>query len=977
MTHVLRLSLRGFSAVLALSLLAAALPAQQTGGEIRGKVTDGSSNEALVGANILVVGTTLGSSTDSEGNYSISVPPGTYTVHYRFIGYIRSERSVTVTVGQTTTVDVALLPDILEMDEVVVTGTGGLPATKARLGNSISTVSGSDLSKVPVQTITQAFEGRTTGVQILNSNGLAGMGSLIQLRGANSLTGDTQPLIIVDGVRFTQYDSYNNVGNGGWDGRGGPAVSTLNLLNPNDIDRVEILKGPSAAVLYGSDAANGVIQIFTKSGAGLSAGTRTYEYSTEYAYSDWSIFDTYLTRASKEVLDAAPLGTTSNRLSISGAGAQYRFYSSAAVRNAHTGFAYNSNENLDFKGNFTYNIDQNNRFKVLASYTRDLTQRPETDNSTWSPWFQSIFKHDSISAYQEWQNPYDGRTYVSLSEFSKFKNNYKNNRYSGGFEYSGKLPYNLNLEARVGYENLGLLQVTEINSGFRLYRAGYRIQTQQTVVAYNAQAILSGNFAIMEDLDVDVSYGLDYYRQKRDYLNANSSVFAPGADRRLEDGDPTSYFLEEINQLFTTGSMFSQAQIDFRKRLFLTLGARVDKSSSFGSEAPAQFYPKASASFLLPVEGIVPALSMAKVRASYGEAGRQPAIGAAELEFRKDDLSGAIQAFYVRRPGNPELKPALSREYEGGVDLAFFENRLGVEATYYHQETTNDIFTVDTKPSDGYGNRQQAYNLGKVRTRGFEFSIFGVPVSSPAVRWQSRLNLTTYDNRVLDDGGFAYNSTPFANLQILRIERGHSVPELYIQTQEFDQYGNMTVGPPAFRGKVIPTLTGNFITDLTLFESVSITVNFAGATGHKIFNLSKEARRLAGIFDDEFKQSDWDAFVAANAVPGPSRTPEQIAALIKFRKLANRFSDEFIEDGTYVKLREISVHYSLPKEWTGAIGFHNIMLSLAARNVLTFTKYEGMDPEVSVGGAGVLFRGADSQSIPSPRLITFGATFTL
>jgi len=352
-------------------------------------------------------------------------------------------------------------------------------------------------------------------------------------------------------------------------------------------------------------------------------------------------------------------------------------------------------------------------------------------------------------------------------------------------------------------------------------------------------------------------------------------------------------------------------------------------------------------------------------------------VGAAELEFRKDDLNGDIQAFYVRRPGNAQLKPALSKEYEAGIDLAFLDNRLGVEATYYHQATINDIFTVDTKPSDGYGNRQQAYNLGKVRTRGVELSIFGVPFSSERFRWQSRLNLTTCDNKVLSDGGFAYGSTPFANLYILRIERGHSVPELYIQTQVFDQYGNMTVGPPTFRGKVIPTLTGNFITDVTLFDNISITVNFTGATGHKILNLTKEARRLAGIFDDEFKQSDWDAFVAANAVPGPSRTPEQIAALIKFRKLANRFSDEFVEDGSYLKLREVSVRYSLPVAWTSAVGFRNITVSLAARNVLTFTKYEGMDPEVSVGGSSILYRGADSQSIPNPRLISFGATFTL
>jgi len=167
--------------------------------------------------------------------------------------------------------------------------------------------------------------------------------------------------------------------------------------------------------------------------------------------------------------------------------------------------------------------------------------------------------------------------------------------------------------------------------------------------------------------------------------------------------------------------MFGQAQFSMWNRLFLTLGARIDKSSSFGSEASSQFYPKASASYLLPLEEVVPLMTMARVRATYGEAGRQPPIGAAQLEYRKDDLNGDIQAFYVRRPASG-LRPAVSKEYEAGFDLAFFENRLGVEATYYHQTTYDDIFTVETKPSDGYGNRQQDYNLGSVRTRGWELS---------------------------------------------------------------------------------------------------------------------------------------------------------------------------------------------------------------------------------------------------------------
>ena len=967
----------------ALSMLAvmAFTMAAQTAGTVRGKAVDASTKEALVGANVLVVGTTRGTATDVDGKFSLSLPPGPYNLEVSILGYTRTARSVTLTAGQTVEVQFELQQDVLKMDEVVVTGTGGLPAAKARLGNSIGTISTENLQKAAVTNIQQVLDGKTTGVQILNSSGLAGTNSIVQLRGVGSITGNNSPLIMVDGVRMTQLNTWANDGNntagGTYDGRGGQVVGTLNLINPADIDRVEILKGASAATLYGSDAANGVIQIFTKSGAGIAAGVTKFQYTSEYKMADWSLYKGQFSRAAMEVVTSNPGVANSNQLSISGAGAAYRFYAAGSFSDAQTGVMYNRNMNRDFKASFTYYVNDASQLKVGAGYVRDDVQRPDADNSTWSPWYHALYKHDSIAANQEWRNPIDGRTYRDVNIFDKYKINYANKRFSGNAEYSLKLPYKHSLEVRAGYENLVSQELVQRNAGFLLSPAGLRLFDDRTVSAFNSQIILTGNYDLTDQIIADVSYGVDYYKNENDFLSNSSTTFTAGADQKQEDGDPTTFAPFEAHTSFSSGSMFLQSQVDFYKSFFLTLGGRIDKSSAFGSDASPQFYPKASASYLLPVQNLNPYVSMAKVRGSFGKAGRQPDVGAALTALRKESLNANYQGFVFLRPGNPELKPAVTTEYEVGGDLAFLDSRLGMEITYYNQHTRDDLFAVETKPSDGYGNRIQMLNVGEIESKGFEVSVFGTPVMIDQFRWDARLNVTTVDNKVLEDGGFPFSKTPFGALYILRVEKGHAIPEFYYGKQIFDQYGNMTVGPAEFRGLVIPPVTGNFTSSLTLFRDITVSLNFVGATGYKIFDLTKEARRLAGFYDSKFTPEVRSAFLAANAKANAQRTPAEIEAIKTYWTLANRYSDEFLEDGTYVKLREASVSYSLPQSWVSSVGLRGIDLTFSAYNVFTLTKYEGFDPEVSVGGASVLFRGADSQSIPNPRFFSLKTSINL
>lgn len=969
---------RGWYLVCTVFMLAlfCTLQAQERG-EIKGKITDAGDKFEVIGATVSAVNTATGivkgAVTNRKGEYTIGgLQAGKYTLTIKALGYKKFEQSVEVPQGQIVVTNLSITSDALRSEEVIVTGNAGLPTSKLRLGNAIGLVSEKDIDNAPVRSVGQLLDSRTTGVQIWNSSGLLGATPQIQLRGVGNLNGNSAPLIFIDGVRITNTNT-NDLG--GIDGRDGQSVSTLNFINPADIERIEILKGASAATLYGSDAANGVIQIFTKSGANASSPL-SFSFSSELRAYDWSLFSSKMSRAAEEFVRlGSGLGNTQN-LNVRGKADRFSFFAGVTVRGDNNGMKASNQNFADFKTNITFTPDDVSNIKFGASYTRDFVSRPDADNNNQatSGWFSQLMKQDSVGTKQDFRNPYTVILFFGEGIYDKLHNDVTSVRQSGNLQYARTLPADIKLEVRLGYENITRDQLKFTEQGFVNSPNGSRRQETTTIESYTLYGTLAKRFEFSEKLHFDLSAGVDYYNTNRYRRSGSSNTFDPGFDAATQFGLGTTVTTFEERTIFATGSIFGQGQFAYDDRLFVTLGVRADKSSSFGGDAPARIYPKVSASYLLPVEGITPILSSTKLRASFGFAGKQPDPGAADLTFGRLDIF-AVPSTVITRPGNPQLSPSLTNEAEAGVDISLFEGRAGLEFTYYQQNVTSDLFNVRTAPSQGFGGREQFFNLGRIRTTGLEASVFANVQIAEQFSWETRVNLSTVDNTVLDDGGFPFTAGPFAATPFVRVQTGRRVAEIYLPVTVMNQYGTASNAPTStFFGPVTPTLTGNWTNTFTLARSLTLSVNIGWAAGFSVWNLTRANMHRNGIWDADFSEADMTAGVAASRVAEALRTPQQIADLIKFNQQTTSQSEVFIERGDYVKLREATLSYVLPDEWF-ASALRNFTISLAGNNLFILSGYKGFDPEVSVGGSSLLNRGADNRSIPNPRVFIVRASF--
>jgi TonB-dependent SusC/RagA subfamily outer membrane receptor len=962
----------------ALLLNAAFYPAfAQERGEIKGRVTDTGDKKEVVGATVSATlvsnGAIKGAVSSRKGDFAITgLQAGKYRVVVKAIGYKTYEQSIELAQGATAELNAALTPDALRSEEVIVTGNAGLPTSKLRLGNAIGLISEKDIDNTPTRNIGQLLDARTTGVQIWNSSGLLGATPQIQLRGVGNLNGRSSPLIFIDGVRITNTNTNET---GGLDGRDGQSVSTLNFINPADIERIEILKGASAATLYGSDAANGVIQIFTKSGAN-AASPLSFSFSTELRRYDWSLFYPKMSRAAEEFVGlGSALGHTQH-LTARGKADRFSFFAGVTVRSDNNGMKASRQDFTDFKTNITFTPDDLSNIKFGASYTRDFVARPDADNNNQatSGWFSQLMKQDSVSTQQDFRNPFTGILFFREGIYDKLHNDVSSKRQSGNLQYSRTLPADIKLELRLGYENITRDQLRWTEQGFVNAPNGSRRQETTTIESYTLYGTLAKRFELADRLNLDVSAGVDYFNNNRYRRSQSSNTFDPGFDEAVQFGLGLTVTGFEERVIFATGSVFAQGQFAYDERLFITLGVRGDKSSSFGGDAPVRVYPKISTSYLLPVEGITPALGTAKLRASFGFAGLQPEPGAANLTFARLDIF-STPSTVIARPGNSQLVPSLTNEAEAGLDISLFEGRAGVEFTYYQQNVTSDLFNVRTAPSQGFGGREQFFNLGRIRTTGIEAAVFGTVQLADELVWESRANVSTVNNTVLDDGGFPFTAGPFAATPFVRVQTGRPIAGIFLPVMITNQFGTASNAPtPTFFGPVTPTLTGNWTNTFTLARNLSLNLNIGWATGFYIWNLTRANMHRNGIFDADFTEADMNVGTAASRVAEAQRTPEQIAALVKFNQQTVSQSEAFIERGDFVKLREATLSYVLPDEWfSGAV--RNFTVSLSGNNLFILSSYKGFDPEVSVGGSSLLNRGADNRSIPNPRVFVGRVSF--
>ncbi len=757
-------------------------------GIVEGQVVASQTGDPLPGVSVVVEGENIGAATDAQGNYVIeSVSAGEVTLVASFVGYSTQRQTVQVEANQTATVNFELASDRLGLDEVVVTGTGG-QVEKRKLGNTISTVNAEDLENSPVNNVSELLQGREPGVQSIPGSGMAGQGSQIRIRGSSSLSQSNEPVVYVDGIRAD-----NGGGFSGFVSAGGPATtSRLDDLNPAAIQRVEILKGAAAATLFGSEASNGVIQIFTKRGdagqeprfnlsieQGLSqAPERRFSDQVGFAATQTQAdqmsqffggedgvqrFELARHSAIKDLLQTGYTQTYSG--SVEGGTETVTYFASGrfstedgpvGIPDGLSGPA--SDEVTRAQGNVNVGIfpSEASRIRVTARYS-------ETDFSTIAAG-NNIF---GVLAIASGSNPRRvtelqeyGGSFASLEESLQQEIDQEAQRFSGNVNANYRPIDPLTLDATFGVDFTNTFDEELTPFGWNVDNLvafntdGLReiADTRNLELTLDTKAILDTD--ITENLTSSLTVGSQGFVTRQTVASLSGSGF-PGPGFNVVSAASRFDRQETFQEIVQIG-LFAQEQVGINDFIFVTGGVRLDANSAFGDDFSTVTYPKVSASVvpsdagLWPSGGIGP-ISSLRFRAAVGQSGLQPGAFDALTTFGPLSPPGG-SGIAPNNLGNDDLKPEISTEWEFGTEIGLLADRLSVNGTYWNRTVNDALVPRQFAPTGGFRN-SQLVNIGETEGQGVELGVNATPIEGQDLSVDVFANASYLWEQVTDLGG--------------------------------------------------------------------------------------------------------------------------------------------------------------------------------------------------------------------------------
>ncbi|MFC1661172.1 TonB-dependent receptor domain-containing protein [Gemmatimonadota bacterium] len=663
----------GVSLVLLLAM-ADGVGAQQTG-SITGAITNSATGQGIPSAQISLVGTNLGGLATAAGRYLLlNIPAGTYTVRVEIIGYETQEQQVTVGVGTAATANFALDIQAISMDELVVTGTAG-SSRRREIGNSVATVNVRELSQVKAATNTSdLLQGQVTGLTQITTEGSPGAGAKIRLRGNNSVSQSNEPLIYVDGVRLVNSLPPD---------RGSQQLTTaLNLLNPNDIDRIEVIRGAAATTLYGTEANSGVIQIFTKRG---TAGPAVWNIGTQLGatkitdnnlgpvvgpHETWQGIKPWVNTAKQYKVDGSVRGSTGG----------INYYLSGEYSNEGGVFSEQENGHdskmASFRTNVSFQPLQSLNIAATSSYSHRFTN-----------WVQSgDNRYGAILNFL--RSP---KNYVAGDDELVFnqKTTSIDDHFVGGITATYNPISSLTNRLTVGIDWRDATNDWVIPRDHIIRPDGWRTLNRWRRTTVTVDYVGTWQTDFMSDFASSFSFGGQIFNDYMHNQFGETEKFAgPGLEQTLNSGalpDVGENYQKSVNAGF-----FFQEMVGWRDVLFVTGGVRIDGNSSFGDDYGLQAYPKVSASYLLSETGALPEfIDVLKLRAAVGEAGRAPGVFDASRTWSAATGNGDQAGVTPNNLGNPDLGPERTREIELGFEGSAFDDRMSIDFTWY-DATTRD-----------------------------------------------------------------------------------------------------------------------------------------------------------------------------------------------------------------------------------------------------------------------------------------------
>ena len=924
---------------------------------IGGNVRDQATGNPLAGAQVSIEGTNLGSITQSNGQYLIlNVPVGTHTLTVQLLGYRTATVTVTVPAGQTVARNILLSEQALQLDELVVTGTAA--ASRVReIGNSVAVLDAQVAELQPIKDVSDLLRGRLAGVVVQQGSGDAGTASTIKIRGSSTMRlVNDGPLLYIDGVRVS-----NAMTSGPRD------VSRIDDLDPAMIESVEVIKGPAAATLYGTEAANGVINIKTKLGRSGATqwnlttrqGAQWFRDPAGHTPTNWGVNPDTEQIESLNILE----NQAESDLIFRTGHAQYY---GLDVSGGTEGFQYFIAGSASSDEGVTRNSwakKYNGRVNLRAQPTEELTlsanagialTRLRLPNDF--PYEEAVYADPTRLGANDARRGY--RRATPESRVEKDFDLHEANRMTAGFTaqhtpyewFTHRLTFGLDVTDQEESLLDNFLSPTSAQFYSTNAALGGRDVNRQSSVFSTFDYAATGTRDVSDNLRSTTSVGFQVYTKSIEDVNAVGERFpAPGLESVTAAGIRSgSDNLVENN----TVGVYLQQQMGWRDRFFLTGAIRADDNSSFGQDFDLVYYPKLSASWVISEEDFwgVDFINSLRLRAAYGESGQQPDAFDALRSFTTRASPSGQATVRPDSPGNSQLGPERGVEIEAGFDATLLDGRLAIDLTYYDQTTKDAIVGRNVAPSTGF-TEQQFVNIGQINNRGFELGVNARLIDRSDFGWDLQFNGSTNRNRIEELGldGFLQlgwttrhqEGYPVGSLfapKVIFAEYMPGTDQINAETMRCDNGAGQPVecNPDAwiYQGHPDPNLELSLGSAFRIGDRLTLEALVQGKIGQTKYDLQSWWRYAA------FQQTRLNLFPREFDINDVAEA--QFGASGEFALWVN--------EASFIRFRELSLTYQLPDQWVQGIGSNRGSISLATRNLgmlwTNWPEWPHHDPEV-------------------------------
>jgi TonB-linked SusC/RagA family outer membrane protein len=1007
------------AAVSLLGSLGAPQLAAQAGGTITGRVTE-SAGEPLGGVQVNVVGTSVRTSTDASGQFTLrGVPAGrSVTVQAQRVGYAEQARTVTVPSGGTATVSFQLQTAAVQLAAIVATATG--ERRRVEVGNAVTQVNAATIvEERPVANMTDLLTARAPGVQVL-PGGMTGTGARVRVRGTSSLSLSNDPIYIIDGVRMQSSRESSSISTGG------QLPSRLGDINPEEIESMEVVKGPSAATLYGTDAANGVIVIRTKRGrAGrpqwslyteqgiledrneYPAAYRAYTRSTGFtpttpsggsqcfladraraactqdSVTSYNLFDnpraTPYARGSRQQYGIQVSGgTESMRYFVSGEREQetgvLRMPAFEQARLRAQGLALreewvrpNALERLSGRANLNLTFSPKADVAISTAFTHQNLRLPQHENNAVGLGSNAYGGPGSAANTNAAGDSLFGYRAYAPGDIFQLSTTQGIDRFIGSITGNYRPLEWLSARGNAGLDFTSRVDEEICRRGecpnFSTYRQGFKRDNRTSLYTGSLDGSASAEFQPLSWLQTRTTVGAQFYQDVFDRNGSYGENLPPGGTQITS---AATLFASETTAESRTFGAFIEENLTFGDRLFITAGVRSDRNSAFGADFKTVYYPKLAASYVISEERWFPnfggTLDELRFRAAWGASGVQPGtIDAVQYlgatQVRVD--AAELPGVVFTSLGNRNLRPERSEELELGVDGTFLNNRVNAEFTYYNKRSEDALIDRVLPPSLGTGSTSRFENLGAVRNWGYEALVNAQLVQRRAFGWDVTLNGSTNSNELEDLG----DVPPIIGATIRQIE-GYPVNGWWqrpiVSFEDKNSDGILGVE------EVV-------VGDTAVFMGYSIPRHEVAFTNG--FDFANRTIRLVAMFD--YKGGSKQLYGTerircqnrgnCRGALDPTAPLEEQAAAIALRTAAlGNTQAGYIVDNSFIRFRELALNVAAPEGWARRVGSRSMSVTVSARNLKLWSDYPGVDPETGYGSDVI----SDFQSQPPPTYIT-------